>query len=77
MIATFYRPRWASWFAEVDAAMANRTAFNQTRFVEQIEAWEAGWTRTTGAALPTQPAGGALQRAREVHERHFGGRLSL
>ena len=74
MISTFYRPRWAKWFSELDAALASRSRFNESRFVEEIEAWEYAWTRTTGAALPTQPAGGALQRAREVHARHFGAR---
>ena len=71
-IATFYKPRWSKWFAAVDASLAaGGTAFNQTRFTLELEQWEEQWTRTTGVWLPTKPAAGALQRAREVHARHF------
>ena len=74
MISTFYRPRWARWFAGVDAALANGTKFDQTAFDAELEAWEYAWTLKTGVPLPTEPAAGALQLARQVHARHFGAR---
>ena len=72
-IKTFYRPRWAKWFDGVAASLAAGAAWNQTRFELELEKWEEQWTRSTGVKLPTVPADGALQRAREVHARHFGG----
>ena len=76
MISTFYKPRWAKWFSGVDAALGARTRFNQTRFDLEIEQWEAQWTRAKGVLLPTTPATGVLQRARDVHARHFSDSLA-
>ena len=51
--------------------MANRTRFNQTAFVEEVQQWELQWTRQTGVELPTTPARGALETARQVYARYF------
>ena len=72
MIRTFYRPRWAKWLADVEAAMAAGERFNQSRFDADIEQWEYAWGQQTGVDLPTTPSGGALQLAEAVHARHFG-----
>ena len=69
LVATFYYPRWAKWFADIDAALAAKARFNETKFYEEIERWEEAWTQQTDA-FPTAPAAGALQKAREIYARH-------
>jgi alpha-N-acetylglucosaminidase len=71
MLSTFYKPRWASWFGKVEAAIRSHTRFNETKFYEDVEQWELAWTKQTGVDLPTKPAEGALEKARAVYARHF------
>ena len=70
LVGSFYYPRWAKWFAAVDAALAAKVKFNESAFYSEIEAWEEAWTGRRDA-FPTAPAGGALRKAREVFARHF------
>ena len=70
LVGSFYYPRWAKWFAAVDAALAAKVKFNESAFYSEIEAWEEAWTARRDA-FPTAPAGGALRKAREVFARHF------
>ena len=71
LVGSFYYPRWERWFREVDAALAARVKFNETKFFAEIEQWEEAWTQGTDP-FPTAVAGDALRKARAVFARHFG-----
>ena len=55
----------------MDAALEAKVQFDEDKFVSDLEQWEEAWTQQT-KPFPSKPAGGALQKARNVYMRHFG-----
>ena len=68
MFSSYYAPRWATFFRELNAAADSAKPFDRAAFAKRSCAWEQAWSRRHGS-FPTTPRGDALAVARRLRQR--------
>ena len=72
LVSSFYYPRWKRWFDGVGQSLDHGQAFNQTKFVEEIEIFEEEWTQSTDP-FPIKPSStDPYEIAIKVYKKYFG-----
>ncbi len=69
MFSTYFRPRWAEFFARLDRSLDTGVPFDRAPFAADMCKWEQAWSRQTNV-FPTKPQGDAIVVARRLAVRY-------
>ena len=72
LVSSFYYPRWKRWFDGVGQSLDQGQAFNQTKFVNEIEIFEEEWTQSTDPFPTTPSSTDPYEIAIKVYKKYFG-----
>jgi len=73
MFSGYYLPRWAAFFARLNASLDAATPFDRAPFAAEMCTWEQAWSRRHDA-YPTAPQGDAVKTAARLFAKY---RLTL
>jgi len=70
MFGSYFRPRWATFFDGLNAALASGTPFDRPAFASESCEWEKRWSDDT-TAFPTEPKGDAVAISERLMAKYF------